>query len=88
MAGINGSVVCTLRGGVVGWHVGGAERGGIGGGLITWRGVWRVGGFVVGALDGATVGGKLGLQLFAITVLSSSPLSVRTLNGLLLRVCR
>jgi hypothetical protein len=70
MAGINGWVVCTLGGGVVGWHFGGAKRGGIGGGLVSQCGVWHIGGFVGGALDGATVGGTLGLQLFAITVLS------------------
>jgi hypothetical protein len=70
MAGINGWVVCTLSGGVVGWRIGGAEGGGIGGGLVTRWGVWRIGRFVGGALDGAMVGGTLGLQMFAITVLS------------------
>ncbi len=33
--------------------------------------VLRVGGYIGGALDGVMVGGTLGLQLFAITVLSS-----------------
>ena len=28
MAGINGLVVCTLGGGVVGWRIGGAKGGG------------------------------------------------------------
>jgi hypothetical protein len=76
MDGINGWVVCTLGGGVVGWHVGGAEGGRIGGGLISQCGVWCVGGFVGGALDGVMVRGTLGLQLFASTVLSSLSSSV------------
>jgi hypothetical protein len=33
-SGMNGWVVCTLGGGVEGWRVGGAEGGGIGGGLV------------------------------------------------------
>ncbi len=76
MVGINGWVVCTLGGGV-GWCVGGAEGGRIGGGLVSWCGVWPVSRFIGGALDGATVGGTLGLQLFAITVLSLSSLLVQ-----------
>ncbi len=77
MAGINGWVFCTLGGGVVGWRVGGAKEGGIGGGLVGWSGAWHVGGFIGEALDGKTVGGTLGLQLFVITVSSSSSSSVR-----------
>jgi hypothetical protein len=50
MAGINGWVVCTLGGGVVGWRIGGAEGG-----------AWHVGGFIGGALDSEMVGGTLGL---------------------------
>ncbi len=72
-----GWMVCTLGGGVVGWCVGGAKRGGIVDGLISRCGAWRIGGVIGGALDGAMVGGTLGLQLFAITVLSSPSSSVR-----------
>jgi hypothetical protein len=53
--GINAWVACTLGGGVVGRHVGGVEGGEIGSGLVSRRGVWRLGGFIGGALDGATV---------------------------------
>jgi hypothetical protein len=77
MAGINARVAFTFGGGVVDGHVGGIEGGGIGGRLISQRGAWHVGGFTGGALDGETVGGALGLQLLAITVLSSSSLLVR-----------
>jgi hypothetical protein len=77
MTGINGWVVCTLGGGMVGWHAGGAKGGAIGGGIVTRCGAWCVGGFIHGALDGETVGGTLGLQLFAITVSSSSSSLVR-----------
>jgi hypothetical protein len=77
MAGINGWVVCTLSGGVVGWHIGEVKGGGIGGGIIGWCGAWRVGGFVGGALDGEMVGGTLGLQLLVITVSSLLSSSVR-----------
>ena len=77
MAGINAWVACTLGGGVVGRHIGGAEGGGIYGGLVSCHGAWRVGGFTGEALDGETVGGALGLQLLAITVSSLSSLSER-----------
>ena len=77
MAGINARVACTLGGGVVGRSVGGIEGGGIGGGLVSQRGTWRIGGFTGGALDGETVGGALGLQWLAITVSSSSSSLVR-----------
>jgi hypothetical protein len=72
MAGIN-----ARGGGVVVRRVGGAEGGGIGGGLINQRGAWRVGGFTGGALDGEMGGGALGLQLLAITVSSLLSSSVR-----------
>ena len=65
-------MACTLGGGVVGRRVGGTEGGGIGGGLVIWRGAWCVGEFTGGTLDGETVGGALGLQLLVITVSSSS----------------
>jgi hypothetical protein len=71
MAGINARVACTLNGGVVGRRVGGIEGGGIGGGLVTQRSAWRIGGFTDGALDCEIVGGAFGLQLLAITVSSS-----------------
>ncbi len=77
MAGINAWLACTLGDGVVGRCIGGAEGGGIGGGLITRLEAWSVGGFTGGALDGEMVGGVLGLQVFAITVSSSSSSSVR-----------
>jgi hypothetical protein len=77
MAGINTQVVCTIGSGVVGRRIGGAEGEGIGGGLISQRGAWRIGGFTGGALDGETAGGALGLQLLAITVSSLSSLSRR-----------
>ena len=77
MAGINAGVACTLGGGVAGRRVRGTEGGGIGGGLINRRGAWHVGGFTGGTLDGEAVGGALGLQLLAITVSSSSSLTVR-----------
>ncbi len=77
MAGINACVACTLGGGVVGRRIGGAEGGGIGGGLISRCGAWHVCGFAGRALDGETVGGALGLQLLAITALSSLSSSVR-----------
>jgi hypothetical protein len=77
MAGINAWVACTLGGGVVDRRVGGAEGGGISGGLISRHGSWQVGGFNFGALDGETVGGALGLQLLVITVSSLSSSSVR-----------
>ncbi len=57
MAGINIWVACTLGGGVVGRHVCGTEGGGIGGGLVSRRGAWRIGEFTGGTLDGETVGG-------------------------------
>jgi hypothetical protein len=38
MAKINALVACTLSGGVVGRCLGGTEGGGIGGGLVSWRG--------------------------------------------------
>jgi hypothetical protein len=63
--------------GVVGRRIGGAEGGGIGGGIVSQCSAWCVGGFTVGALDGETVGGALGLWLRAITVSSSSSLLVR-----------
>ncbi len=63
--------------GVVGRRIGGAEGEGIGSGLVSRHGAWRIGGFTSGALDGDTVGGALGLQLLAITVSSSSSLSER-----------
>jgi hypothetical protein len=72
MAGTNARVAYTLGGGVVGRRVGGADGGGIGGGLISPHGTWRVGGVTGGALNGETVGGTLGLQLLAITVSPSS----------------
>ncbi len=56
MAGIKARVACTPGGGVMGRCVGGAEGGGIGGGLVSRRGAWHVGGFTGGVLDGATVG--------------------------------
>jgi hypothetical protein len=68
---------CTLAGGVVGWHVGGAKGGGIGGGLISWCGACRVGGFIGEALDSETVRGALGVQLRAITLSSSLSSLVR-----------
>ncbi len=78
MAGINAWVACTLGGGVVGRQAHCmTEGGGIGGGLISQCGAWRVGGFTGGTLDGEMVGGALGLQLLAITVSSSSSLLVR-----------
>ncbi len=77
MAGENAWVACTLGGGVVGRRIGGAEGVGIRGGLVSWRGAWRIGGFTGGAMDGETVGGALGLQLLAITVSSSLSSSVR-----------
>ncbi len=77
MAGINAWVACTLGGGVVGRRLGGTEGGGIGGGLISRRGAWRVFGFTGGTLDGETVGRALGLQLLVITVSSLSSSSVR-----------
>jgi hypothetical protein len=77
MAGINGWGVCTLGGGVVGLRIGGAKGGGNGSGLVSRCGAWRIGGFSGGALDGETFGGTLGLQLFAITVLSLSSSLVR-----------
>jgi hypothetical protein len=55
MAGINGWLICTLGGGVVGWRVGVAEEGRNGGGLVSQCSVWGVGGFIGGTLDGATV---------------------------------
>ncbi len=61
----------------MGRHVCGAEGGGIGGGLISHRGTWRVGGFTGGALDSERVRGALGLQLLVITVPSLSSLLVR-----------
>jgi hypothetical protein len=61
MAGINARVACALGGGVVGRRVGGTEEGGIGGGLVSRRGAWRVDRFTGGTLDGETVGGALGL---------------------------
>jgi hypothetical protein len=64
MAGVNTRVACTLVGGVVGRCLGGTEGGGIGGRLIIWRGAWRMGGFTGETLDGETVGGALGLQLY------------------------
>ncbi len=66
MAGINARVACTLGGGVVGRRLGGTEGGGIGGGLVSQNGAWRVGGFTGGTLDGETVGEALGLQLLAL----------------------
>jgi hypothetical protein len=73
MAGIIAQVACTLRGGVVGWCISGAEGGGIGGGLVvSWRSSWHVGGFTGGALDDEMVGVALVLHLFAIIVSSSS----------------
>jgi hypothetical protein len=77
MAGINAWVACTLGGGVVGRHLGGAEGGWIGAGLVSWHGAWRVGGFTGGTLDCEMVGEALGLQLLVITVSSSSSLLVR-----------
>jgi hypothetical protein len=77
MAGIYAQVACTISSGVVGRRVGGAEGEGIGGGLVSRRGAWRIGGFTGGALDGETAGGALGLQLLAITVSSSSSSLVR-----------
>ncbi len=77
MAGINALLACTLGGWVVGRCVGGIDGGGIGGGLVSRRGIWRVGGFTGGAMDGETVGGAFGLQLLAITVSSSLSSSVR-----------
>jgi hypothetical protein len=61
----------------VGWRVGGAKGGGIGGELIGWCGAWRIGGFIGGALDGETVGGTVGLHLFVVSVSSLSSSSVR-----------
>jgi hypothetical protein len=78
MAKINAWVACTLGCGVVGRCLGETEGGGIcvGGGLVSRRGTWRVGGLTDGTLDGETVGGALGLQLVAITVSSSLSLLV------------
>jgi hypothetical protein len=77
MVGVNVWVSCTLGGGVVGRSLGGTEGGDIGGGIISRRGAWHVGGFSGGALDGEIVGGALGLQLLVITVSSLSSSSVR-----------
>ncbi len=79
MAGINARVACTLGGEVVGRRIGGTEGGGIGGGLVSRRGAWCVGGFTGGTLNGEMVGGAIGLQLLAITVSSLSSSSVRIL---------
>ncbi len=62
---------------MVGRRIGGAKGEGIGGGLVSWRGAWRIGEFTGGALDGEMVGGALGLQLLAVTVSSSSSSLVR-----------
>jgi hypothetical protein len=51
MAGINDWVACTFSGGVVGGRLCGTEGEGIGGGLISWRGAWRIGGSLVGLSD-------------------------------------
>jgi hypothetical protein len=77
MAGINSRVACTLGGGLVGRRVGETEGRGIGGGLVSRRGAWRVGGFTGKTLDGETVGGALKLQLLVITVSSLSSSLVR-----------
>jgi hypothetical protein len=74
---------------VVGWWVGalvGQKEEGFVGGLVSWRGAWRIHGFTGGTLDGEMVRGALGLQLLATTVSSSSSSSVRMWNGLVLRV--
>jgi hypothetical protein len=55
----------------MGRRLGGTEGGGIGGGIVSRRGSWRVGEFTGGTLDGETVGGAFGLQLLVITVSSS-----------------
>jgi hypothetical protein len=88
MAGINARVACTLGGGMVGRCLGGTEGGGIGGGLVSQRGAWRVGGFTGETLDSEMVGGALGLQLLAITVSLLSTSLVRMSNGLLLHAWR
>jgi hypothetical protein len=59
MARMNARVACTPM------CLGGTEGGGIGDGLVSRRGAWRIRGFTGGTLDGRMVGGALGIQFMA-----------------------